>query len=180
MTDSNLYYSAVFQDLRGNHIKYFGKTPEKVNIEGFNIKEVYMTVNKKNVIRGLHFQVNPPQPKILTCVSGSAIVNVVCLDKESKKFNNVKRYIFTSKRHDLGTMMIHVPANHALGYRILEDDTKMLYIAGEDFNPEGDVGIDPLDSSLNLDWGPFMNNEEAILSDRDKSLPSFQEYLAGS
>jgi dTDP-4-dehydrorhamnose 3,5-epimerase-like enzyme len=54
----------------------------------------------------------------------------------------------------------------------------MLYLAGSDFNAEGDVGIDPFDPDLSLDWGGT-KRESVILSARDENLPSLEKYLEG-
>lgn len=169
---------AVFTDDRGSHVKMFGVTPEKIHVEGFTVKEVFMTTNHVNVIRGMHFQVNPYQPKILSCITGQAWVNVVCLDKNSPNFLITSNFLLTGDLPtEEGKTMIVVPPHHALGYRILEEDTRMLYLAGSDFSPTGDVGIHPLDPDLALNWGPDFDLNELILSTRDKTLPSLEEFL---
>lgn len=172
---------AIFNDARGSHVKFFGRTPEKLHLEEVNLKEVFMTVNNKDVIRGLHFQVNPAQPKLLTCITGRARVVTVCLVPDSPDFG---RWEARELSQDLtsaeGEAMVFVPPQHALGYHILEDDTRMLYMAGAVFSAEGDVGIDPFDESLSIDWGGNITRETAILSPRDQQLPSFDEYVKGA
>lgn len=168
-------HAVVFQDERGQHVKYFGATPATVALEDFRPHELFMTVNHLDVIRGLHFQVNPAQPKLLTCVEGAAVVNVVCLDPEVGEVGETLRFEVEAPTFEAPeAVVIHVPPGHGLGYRILQEGTKMLYLAGADFNPAGDLGVDPLDGELGLDWGP---PAPFILSSRDKGLPSLEEHL---
>lgn len=171
---------AIFNDERGSHVKFFGKTPEKLLLEDVALKEVFMTVNHKGTLRGLHFQVNPPQPKLLTCVTGSAQVVTVCLDPESDDFGKWNaRLLSGDLTTDAGAAMVFVPPLHALGYLILEEGTRMLYMAGEDFSASGDVGIDPFDEDLAIDWAAGATKDNVILSARDKALPSFSDYQEG-
>lgn len=171
---------AVFNDSRGSHVKFFGQTSESLKVEGFSLKEVFMTVNRKDVLRGIHFQINPPQPKILTCVTGSARVITVCLDPSEETFGSHEVFTLTGDLNSTtGKRQVIVPAGHGLGYLILENDTRMLYMAGDDFNGAGDVGIDPFDEELALPWGDNVTGDTVILSDRDKNLSSFSDYRKG-
>jgi dTDP-4-dehydrorhamnose 3,5-epimerase-like enzyme len=165
---------SIYEDKRGKHIKLFGKTPEKLAVPDFTVHEVFMTQNYAGVLRGMHFQVNPAQPKLLSCVTGSALVNVVCLDRKSPDYLLSERVLLSGDSQ----IFLHVPAEHALGYLTFEEDTRMLYLAGSDFNAEGDVGIDPFDPDLSLDWGGT-KRESVILSARDENLPSLEKYLEG-
>lgn len=173
--------ASVHRDARGSHSKFFGNSPENIRVDGFRVTEVFMTSNNVNTIRGLHFQVNPPQPKIVTCLTGSAVVNVVCLDPASPDFGTALRVVLGGGGENSDSMVV-VPENHALGYRSLEDDTRMLYIAGADFNADGDIGIDPFDPTLSLDWKispeDEFTKEFAILSVRDQNLPSFKDFFS--
>lgn len=168
--------ASVHSDSRGSHSKFFGKTPTSIRVDDFQVHEVFMTTNNADALRGMHLQVNPAQPKILTCLTGSAIVNVVCLDTTSENFGSVYRTVLGG-----GAEMVVVPELHALGYRSLEDGTRMLYLAGSDFSAEGDIGVDPFDADLDLDWCTSseadFSRDSAVLSPRDQELPSFQDFM---
>ena len=153
-------------DERGAHLKMLGRGLDLVP-SFFQCAEVFMTRNEKNVIRGLHFQGEPhTQRKILTCMRGMAKVNLVNLNYDSPRIESI-----TMVEDD----QIYVEENVALGYCILESNTEMLYITDELFYPESDKGIHPFDSTLDLNWG--IPEKDAILSTRDKKLPSLNEFL---
>lgn len=168
---------AVFSDLRGQHIKLFGQAPERIVAPGYEVHEVFYTVSHKNVIRGMHLQENPAQPKIITVVTGAVDVRVLCLDPEDESFGQVTNSLILREAADGNSdvQQLWVPAKHALGYHVLEDSTRVLYLAGSDFNPSGDIGIHPFGAGVDLGW--TIPQEEAILSPRDQELPSFAEYL---
>lgn len=159
-------------DLRGAHVKLYGSVPENLLIEGFEVREVFMTKSHKNVIRGLHFQEGAPQSKIITPLTGSIQVNVVYLDPNHEKFSEVENYTLKSSDNT----RLYVPGMCGLGYRVLEDNTNVLYIANEHFVSGADTGIDPFDSELDTYWGENISRETAIMSDRDKELDSFASY----
>jgi dTDP-4-dehydrorhamnose 3,5-epimerase len=166
-------------DSRGVHSKFFGKGPAKVALsEPYSISEVFVTTNHKDVVRGMHFQ-TPGQPKLIQAISGAVIGNLLCANPELPEFGTAIPYTLKE-----GDGRILVPGDWALGYRILEEDTRILYLAGADFVAGGDTGIDPFDEDLKLDWGVVENSErpfgkqDAILSEKDLTLPTFAEFAA--
>jgi dTDP-4-dehydrorhamnose 3,5-epimerase-like enzyme len=159
-------------DLRGSHLKWAGLGP--LEIPGFDVVEVFRTRNAADVIRGLHFQQNPDQAKVVLCLTGSAIVNAVCLDPASPRFGEIERWVVDADK----PTRLFVPRKWGLGYRITADDTIMVYFADAPFDAAGDTGIDPFDAELSVDWGQDISRETAVLSDRDKQLMSFADYRA--
>lgn len=176
-----VHNARIHQDDRGSHCKWYSED----NLpEDFQVKEVFRTINNKNTVRGMHFQENPDQEKILSCLNGSAIVNIVNLDYNSENFGEIHRAVVsaTDALSSGQQFYFYIPKNHGLGYRALEDNTIMLYIANAPFSAEGDTGVDPFDEQLNLNWDKFEGecfaSEEAILSAKDQTLQSLKEYIA--
>lgn len=164
-------------DSRGVHSKYFGAGPAKVALAiPYEIKEVFVTVNHKDVVRGMHFQ-TPGQPKLIQVITGAVVGNLLCANPELPEFGTAIPYTLQE-----GSGRILVPGDWALGYRILEEGTRVLYLAGADFVAGGDTGIDPFDETLALDWGMIDSRafvkSDAILSEKDLTLPSFNEFAA--
>ena len=163
--------AAVNEDVRGAHTKLFGATPERIAIPDFVVHEVFYTTNHVNTLRGLHFQ-TPGQPKIIQAMSGHVRGNVLCCNPELPEFGTAIEFELRAgdgKR-------IYVPGNWAPGYRSLRDDSKILYLAGHPFVGNGDTGIDPFDPELALNWGDNFGRSDAIISERDRELPSFATY----
>lgn len=163
----------TFKDDRGSHKKFYGNVPQELHIDGFNIHEVFMTTNKKNTIRGMHFQETHHQAKIIKVITGSLIVNVVNLNRKDPDFGEVFSTTLTADSLD----RVYVPGDWALGYQAMEEDTRVLYLAGSDFVGSSDTGIDPFDKDLKLNW--TVDKENAILSERDKDLQTFNDFVRG-
>lgn len=162
---------AAHRDLRGEHKKFFGNSPERIAVP-FTVAEVFMTTSHANVVRGLHFQ-RPAQPKLVQAITGAIHGNVVCCNPELPEFGQAVAYYLEAGSEE----KIYVPGDWAHGYRTVADETRVLYLAGSDFVGEGDVGIDPFDSALGLDWGGNITRETAIMADRDRALPTFEDVV---
>lgn len=180
----------VNSDVRGFHTKFFGSNPESIAIPNFAVVEVFMTINHKNVVRGLHYQ-SPGQSKIIQVITGSIVGNILCCNPDLPEFGQAVNFNLTCDSAE----KIYVPPDWAQGYRALEENTRVLYMAGTDFDPSASgIGVDPFDTALNLDWGevlterieafsnkpivhrrPFTRND-AIVAERDKNLNTFEKF----
>ena len=159
-------------DERGSHRKFFMNGDEAFSNEHFDVKEVFLTSNSRNVVRGMHYQGGEkPQRKLVTCLQGSALVKVVNMQTGS-----VYTYFLKSEKD--AANQVYVPVDHALGYRILQDDTIMAYVADEDFSPEHDAGFSPLFTN----WGMIyfdaqVDGERLILSPKDRDAEHYTKYI---
>ena len=167
----SLIQTAEHPDHRGSHHKFFGATPEPIAVPGFNVAEVFMTHSHRDVVRGLSLQ-SPPQPKLITAVTGAVLGNAVCCDPSLDEFGSV--FSFELAAGD--GMKLYIPPLWAQGYRVLMDDTRMLYMAGADFSPES-VGINAFDPALDFNWGEGFTIESAVMADRDRNFPPFSEVV---
>ena len=154
------------EDVRGSFIKTY--TPHLYHryLREFEMREEFYTVSKKNVIRGMHFQLPPDDhEKVVFCSAGSArdVMLDLRLGKGYGKFVDI---------HLSGEEpgLLFMPKGIAHGYRALEDNTNMVYKTSSEYAPESDTGI--LWNSFGYDWGPAV----PILSDRDQLLSSFEDF----
>ena len=102
----------VYLDERG----YFQETFNTKNFKSIGIGENFVQDNlsrsKKNVLRGLHFQKNNPQGKLVRCGTGTVFDVVVDIDPSSKNF---LKY-FSIELSDQNLKMLWVPAGYAHGF----------------------------------------------------------------
>lgn len=148
-----IYFHNI-EDNRGNHIKYFS------NPEDFAVTEGYITVNKKDVVRGFHR--SGTQNKLVQVLSGKA--RIVVLNENGltiyPEMTNVDKSIY-------------VPIGSYLGYRSLEENTIMNYLAEGVYSKNEDFAIHPF-SIMNdpkYTWGNISDTKDYIISDRDLSAP---------
>ena len=158
-------------DSRGGFTKCFEKDIFRDAGIEFQLNETFASCSAKDVIRGLHFQTNSPQAKLVTVVSGRAWDVIVDLRPDSPTFRKWEARELSAENH-LG---FYVPRGFAHGFASLEDGTVMLYQCDGKYDPETDTGIRFDDPQIGIRWP--LEKEKAIHSARDLRLPGFDEYL---
>ena len=139
----------------------------------YELKETFYTINKRGVIRAIHFQLVKPQPKLMRCIKGRVFYVIVDLRPKSKTFGEYRSLILSE---DDPTSIL-CPAGFGQGYLVIEDSI-MSYKASEVFYGPGDAGIMFSDPDIGIEW-PFEligGKENMIISEKDKKLMSFNEY----
>ncbi len=138
---------------------FFIEVLREVNLN-VHFVQLNHSFSKKNVIRGLHFQKKPKeQSKFIKVISGK-ILDVI-VDLKSLK------YIMIELDENKA---IFIPKGYAHGFLALED-THLIYLVDEYYDPNYESGIIYNDKTLNIPW-PI---ENPILSERDKNLPTIRE-----
>ena len=153
-----------FKDIRGNLCEIYKKS-----FLSKNYVYDYISSSKKNVIRGLHFQINNQQEKYITVINGK--IFDVCLDlrKNSKTFGKV----FTSILSKKNCMSIIIPKGFAHGFCALEKDSILYYKNSDFFLKKDQSGILWNDPDLKIKW-PIT---KPIISKKDKNNLSFKNFL---
>lgn len=161
-------------DNRGCFTKDYSKEVFEANGIKHDLMEVFYTTSYKGVIRALHFQREKQQPKLVRCIHGHVYDVVVDLRKDSPTFKQWLGFDLTGDGHE----EILVPAGCAHGYIVLEDSI-VSYKCSEKFYGEYDDGIIWNDSDLAVAWPVDLigGEKKVILSDKDKELQSFEEFM---
>lgn len=161
-------------DVRGCFTKDYSKEIFEQNGIDYNLAEVFYTTSYKGVIRALHFQRVKQQPKLVRCIYGHVYDVVVDLRKNSPTFKKWLGFDLIGKKHN----EILVPAGCAHGYLVLEPSI-VSYKCSEKFYGEYDGGIKWNDPTINVKWPleKIGGMENLILADKDKNLPTFEEFV---
>lgn len=140
-----------FPDDRG----YFTELYKKSDFEQIDfLKDESFVQNnesysKKGVIRGLHFQWNPYQKKLIRTVNGSMIDLFLDIRIGSPTFGKIGAYKLESKPEDDYSEWIWIPVGFAHGLFLLEDSTIEYYCTSE-YSPKTEASISPIASDI--DW----------------------------
>jgi len=160
----------VFEDSRG----YFLETYSRRAFNEMNIKTTFVQDNesksKKGVLRGLHFQSNYPQGKLVRVVRGTLFDVAVDLRKGSPTFGKWESFILSEDN----MRQLYIPEGFAHGFLVLSDEVLFSYKCTNFYRPEYDSGIIWSDPTLDIIW-PVDEVEEIILSDKDKEQKKFNE-----
>jgi len=164
----------VYEDNRG----FFMETWQKETFEQLGIVCNYVQDNhsksKKGVLRGIHFQEKHLQAKLVRCISGKILDVAVDLREGSKTFGQSFNLILSEENKKL----LFIPEGFGHGFLALEDDSQLLYKTNAYYCPEYDSGIVFNDTDLDVDWQTEkFGIDEIILSEKDKKLQTFSEWL---
>ena len=160
-----------FEDERGYFIKDF----EKLEFEAYGLPTEFYETNesksRKGTLRGLHFQSEYSQGKLIRVIKGSVYDVAVDLRLDSETFGKWEAFELNERNHQ----MVYIPENFAHGFLTLENDTIFNYKCTNKYSPTHDSGILWNDNELNVLWPLDDIQNELLLSEKDKLLPTFSE-----
>ena len=168
--------SEVWNDERGFFREWF-KNSEILSTTGLNflVKQANFSTSQKGVIRGIHFSLTPhEQAKWITCVSGAIVDVIVDIRPESPTFKKVE-YV-ELKPGDGKSVLISHGLGH--GFISIENGSGVSYLLNAPYNPDLELGINPLDQELSVNWGKFSSDQPFyVVSESDQRAPSLKELL---
>lgn len=134
----------------------------------FRTALTYISLSKKNTLRGLHFQTKLQQKKIISVIKGEILDVCVDLRKKSKTFG---KYFFLrlSAKNNISLL---IPEGFAHGFCVLSNYAIMHYQCSKKRYRKYEKSLSWDDEDLNIKWP----KKKYILSDRDKSGFSFKEF----
>ncbi len=133
-------------------------------------KQAIQTHSRRGVMRGLHFQWDPPMGKLVRCVHGGVLDVVVDVRPGSPTLGEHVAVELTGRNH----RVIWVPPGFAHGTFALEDDTIVLYECTAEHGPGNEGGILWNDPALGIEWPDI----PPIVSDKDRQAPTLAAWLA--
>ena len=162
---------AVIEDHRGFFMESYHI--EKFTIGGIKCKFVQDNHAKsvQNTLRGLHFQVNFPQAKLLRCLKGKVFDVAVDIRKTSSTYGKWVGEILTDEnKHQL-----FIPAGFAHGYYVMSETAEIAYKCSDIYHSEDEQGIHWDDPDISIEWPTL----DPILSDKDANLPVLVDFNKG-
>jgi len=121
----------------------------------------------KGILRGLHFQTEPGQAKLVRCPRGAIFDVAVDLRRDSPTYRQWEGHVLDDERH----RQLFVPAGFGHGFAVLSDVADVTYLLSSLYDPATESGIAWNDPDVGVEW-PIAN---PLLSDRDKQAPRLSE-----
>ena len=163
----------VFGDDRG----YFMETYEKNDFEEIGITGEFVQDNqsrsKKGVLRGLHFQKEHSQAKIVRCIKGEVFDVAVDLRPGSKTYGKWEAVVLSEENKK----MFYIPRGFAHGFLVLSDIAEFCYKVDNIYDHESEGGLKWDDEDVNIAWPDVEGLEkgEFLTSEKDGKWPSLKE-----
>ena len=162
----------VFKDNRGYFMESYNQKNINKLVGNVHFVQDNESVSSRGVLRGLHFQ-KPPyaQAKLVRCLKGSVLDVVLDLRKDSKTYGKFETIFLTEENKK----QLFIPKGFAHGFVVLSEIAIFSYKVDNYYNPDSESGILWNDLDLNIDWK--INKKEIIVSEKDKSLPTFNNTI---
>jgi dTDP-4-dehydrorhamnose 3,5-epimerase len=170
LNDCLLIKPDVFNDSRGFFLETFH---EKKYKETFGIDFTFVQDNHSRssygTLRGLHFQKENPQGKLVKVSRGKVLDVAVDIRKESSTFGQSEIFELS----DSNLHQVWIPPGFAHGFLVLSNIADFEYKCTDYYQPEDEQSIFWRDSDLSIPWPEDI---KILISDRDASAQSFKEY----
>ena len=152
----------VFADPRGVFYEVYSEN--RYNEHGIpRFVQDNHSVSKKGVLRGLHYQVNSGQNKLVRVTQGEIFDVAVDIRKQSPTYGNW----WGLSLSEMNNLQLYIPVGFAHGFCVLSESAEVLYKCSDYYSPEDERGILWSDPDLAIDW-PI---KDPILSEKDAVYP---------
>ncbi len=161
----------VFGDKRGYFFEVYSE--RDFNAAGLTMKFVQdnQSASTKGVLRGLHFQKQHPQGKLVRAVQGRVYDVAVDLRKGSATFGKYYGVVLDGEKQN----EFYIPAGFAHGFYVLSDSAVFAYKCTDFYDPKGEGGLMWNDKNIGIDWKAVAPEITPLLSDKDGVHPSFDK-----
>jgi dTDP-4-dehydrorhamnose 3,5-epimerase len=158
----------VFRDERG----FFLETYNELAVTEIGIHQHFVQDNhsfsRRNVLRGLHYQLRKPQGKLVRVIGGEILDVAVDLRKNSSSFGR-----WCSVRlSEENTRMMWIPGGFAHGFRVISEGAHVLYKATAFYAPDLERTVVWNDAKLGIDWEL---DGEPVVSSKDRRGVPFEQ-----
>lgn len=172
--DVKIIEPTVFGDERG----FFMETWQQKQFEELVVGKPTLFVqdnhskSKKGILRGLHFQTENTQGKLVRVVSGEVFDVAVDVRKNSPTFGQwVGEYLSAENKRQLW-----IPEGFAHGFYVMTDETEVFYKCTNYYDPTSEVSLKWDDHFLDIKW-PISGREKVMLSEKDMKGISFDMII---
>jgi len=162
---------AVYGDARG----YFMETYNYNDFKEAGIDQVFVQDNqsasKRGVLRGLHYQIEHPQDKLVRVVRGEVYDVAVDLREGSATYGKWYGVLLSEENKK----QFFIPKRFAHGFLVLSEYAEFCYKCTDFYHPGDEGGLRYNDPDIGIDW-PIPEGMELNINDRDRNWESFAAY----
>lgn len=153
----------IFRDNRGFFLESWQK--KRFSEAGLDLTFVQDNHSRsaKNVLRGIHYQIQQPQGKLIRAIVGEVFDVAVDLRKSSPTFGKWVSAVLSADNFN----MLWIPPGFGHGFIVTSDFAEFVYKATDYYAPAYERSIVWNDPEIAIDWP--LNGAEPILSEKDRS-----------
>ena len=160
--------TAVYGDPRGFFMETYKETDFRAAGLDYTFVQDNQSASRRGVLRGLHFQQQHPQAKLVRVLRGEVFDVAVDLRAGSETYGQWVGAVLSEENK----RQLMIPRGFAHGFLVLSDYAEFAYKCDEVYHPEDEGGIAWDDPDIAIDWP---ETEERILSEKDRRHPTLAE-----
>lgn len=160
----------VFGDERGYFMETYNFNDFKEAGIDCEFVQDNQSASKKGVLRGLHFQINYPQDKLVRVIRGEVYDVAVDMRKGSATYGKW----YGVRLSEENKKMFFIPKNFAHGFLVLSDYAEFAYKCTDFYHPNDEGGVIYNDPDIGVEW-PIEEGMELTLSEKDTKWPGIKE-----
>ncbi|MBR4965452.1 MAG: dTDP-4-dehydrorhamnose 3,5-epimerase [Lachnospiraceae bacterium] len=164
----------ITPEVRGDARGYFMETYQYEDFKAAGVDVVFVQDNqsasKRGVLRGLHFQKEFPQDKLVRVIKGEVFDVAVDLREGSPTFGKWHGVLLS----DENKKQFFIPKNFAHGFLVLSEYAEFCYKCSDFYHPGDEGGLAWNDPEIGIDW-PLQEGVELIFSERDTQWGSIKD-----
>jgi dTDP-4-dehydrorhamnose 3,5-epimerase len=126
--------------------------------------------SRRGTLRGIHFQTDPGQGKLVRCSRGAVLDVVVDLRTDSPTFGEWESVVLDDERH----LQLWIPIGFGHGFCVISDEADFAYKCTSVYDPATEAGFHFDDPEVGIEW-PELDH---VYSERDRAAPRLAE-IAG-
>ncbi len=170
INDVRVVENEAFEDDRGFFVEVFRKDIYREAGLPTEFVQLNHSRSAKNILRGLHFQWQPPMGKLMRVTYGKAFLVAVDIRRGSETLGKWVGMELSAQEKK----QIWAPAGFARGFCVLSDFAEIEYLCTGLYNGSAESNIAWNDAEIGIDW-PISS---PVLSSKDEKAPSFAQWLA--
>ena len=160
----------VFKDERGYFMETYNQNDFKEAGLNMSFVQDNQSMSVKGVLRGLHFQKQYPQGKLVRAVRGTVFDVAVDLRSDSKTYGKWFGVTLSAENKK----QFYIPEGFAHGFLVLSDEAEFAYKCTDFYHPGDEGGLLWSDPEIGVDW-PIEPGMELIISDKDKKWSGLKD-----
>jgi dTDP-4-dehydrorhamnose 3,5-epimerase len=157
----------VHGDSRGFMVESFSRDAWAELGVGVEFVQHNHTRSSKGTLRGIHFQTEPGQAKLVRCPRGAILDVAVDLRRDSSTYGQWEAHVLDDDKH----RQLFIPIGFGHGFAVLSDVADVTYLVSSLYDPLTEAGIAWDDPDVGVEW----QVSDPLLSERDKSAPKLAE-----
>ncbi|GAB5380449.1 MAG: dTDP-4-dehydrorhamnose 3,5-epimerase [Aliiglaciecola sp.] len=170
LKDVKIIEPKVFGDERGFFMETFRQDWFKENVADIDLVQDNHSLSRKGTLRGLHYQSNNTQGKLVRVTAGEVFDVAVDLRQSSTTFGKWFGIYLSSENK----RQLWVPEGFAHGFYVTSEYAEFCYRCSNYYHPESEISLKHDDKYVGIEW-PFNPSVAVSLSDKDKKGLSFSD-----